>query len=152
MKYYPLSQTVAISLWLMITSIFIVMPIMLFYQGVPLSEWGSPLGKLALVGGLLAGTAIFMAWLFCELYASKIKRLASALIYAVVCPALFLCILGFALLIQQGSFLNGIADPKGKENLVFLLVMLSPICFAIYWSGSKKCPIQRRYAQKELKE
>ena len=139
MKYYPLSQTIAVSLSLLAGSIFVIMPATLFYEGVPVSAWLSPLGKLAAVGGILSGMSIFMAWLYCELQASKLKRTVSAVIYSTVCPVFFICILGVALLIFQGNFLNGISEPGGKENLFLILAIFAPICFGIYWSGSEKC-------------
>lgn len=139
MKYHPLSQTIAVSLSLLTGSIFVITPAALFYQGVPVSAWLSPLGKLAAVGGILSGTFIFMAWLYCELQESKLKRAASAVIFSTVCPIIFIFILGVALFIFQGEFLNGISDPGGMKNLALILAILAPICFGIYWSGSKKC-------------
>ena len=139
MKYHPLSQTIAVSLSLLTGSIFVITPVALFYQGVPVSAWLSLLGKLAAVGGVLSGTSIFMAWLYCELQESKLKRAVSAVIFSTVCPIFFIFILGVALFIFQGEFLNGIYDPGGMKNLALILAILAPICFGIYWSGSKKC-------------
>lgn len=139
MKYYPLSKTIAASLSIMAGIIFVIMPATLFYEGVPLSAWLSPLGKLAAVGGMLSGMSIFMAWLYCEFQASTLKRTVAAVIYATVCPVFFICILGVAMLIFQGDFLNGLSEPGGMENLFLILAIFAPICFGIYWSGTKKC-------------
>lgn len=113
------------------------MPVTLLYQGIPFSSWLHPLGTLASVGGILSGMAIFMAWLYCELYASKLNRSVSALVYSTVCPIIFICVLGFVMLIKQGVFLSGISDSEGKKELFLILTIFAPVCFSIYWSGSK---------------
>ena len=138
-KYFPLMQTAVISLAFFLSAILVILPVTLFLKGVPLSSWLLPLAKLASVGGILSSVAIFMAWMFCELYSANLKRFMSAVIYAIVCPVVFILILGVVLLLWQGTFLNGISEQKGKENLLIIFSAFSLICFGIYWSGSKNC-------------
>lgn len=136
-KYYPLKHTAAISLSLLVASLAILLPIALLSKDVPFSGWVTAYSKLISVGGILASTAIFMAWVFCELKAMKLRRLLSALIYSILCPLYFILTLGFVMLMLQGAFLDGAFDPEGRDNLLLILAVLCPTCFCIYWSASK---------------
>lgn len=136
-KYTPLIQTAAVTVALIGAGLFVLMPISLIMKGVPFSMWVSAYGKVLSIFFVLGTLANFMAWLLCELFAFSMSRFVAAVIFSILCPVVFLILLGIAMYFQNGVFLEGSMSIEGQKNIGLIFGLLVPLCFGIYLGATK---------------
>ncbi len=115
----------------------LIVPLVIIDTPLSFNQLLSVYTKYFVLGGTLFLTAVSMAWLFCELNSFKISRVAAAILFGLICPILFLTVLGLILWVIQGIFLKGITDPQGMKNVIFIYLIFAPLTSYIYWYASK---------------
>ena len=136
-KYIPLKMVLFPSLAVFLTVLVLVMPVTLFAKGVPFQSWGPAFTSISLWGFTMIGFFSFMTWIFCELLASTISRIKSALLFGIVSPVAFIVILTLAAFFNGNNFLAGLDTEKGIENMLILSGCSFLFGVIIYWQSSK---------------
>jgi hypothetical protein len=136
-KYIPLKMVLFPSLAMFLAVIVLVMPVTLFAKGVPFQSWGPAFTSISLWGFTMVGFFSFMAWIFCELLASTISRIKSALLFGIVSPVAFIGILTLAAFFDGNNFLAGLDTEKGIKNMLILSGCSFLFGVIIYWQSTK---------------
>ena len=135
-KYLRLKQVVVISTIMLIFSLLIVVPVQALIEGVSLSNWPLVYRKFLVICSPIYLSAIALAWLFCELYRTRISRIISALMFGALSPVIFFITLSLFMSVFVGVTIHGLNSPEGIQNLFFLYLLFGSLSFAIYWGAS----------------
>ena len=136
-KYLPFVLVLSISAALLIFFLVLFVPLQLLDIGLSVAEWPRAYGKYIALGGTMFLTATSVAWIFCELNASKFSKGIATIIFGLICPIVFIFLLGFGMWIAQGTFLRGISDPEGMKNIALIYFLFGALSSAIYWETTK---------------
>ncbi|QBF81651.1 hypothetical protein EXU30_02295 [Shewanella maritima] len=136
-KYIPLKLVLFPALAMFGVLLFPIMPITLYLKDVPFQNWPSAFLMLSLIGVAMTSIFSFMAWIFCELCASKLSRITSAICFGIISPLVLIGTLTLVAMVKGNNFLEDINTPQGLENVLILSVSSFIISVVIFWQSTK---------------